>query len=317
MWLRPGLLQGRLSMDVRELSPDRYAAIRALLEKSELPVQDLHQDALPRFFGVEADGGLAGVVGLERHGGAGLLRSLAVEQAWRGTGLGQALVAHLERAAWHAGITELWLLTTTAESFFRKIGYRDGAREDAPDGIRQSTEFRAVCPTTAICMRRTMADTTPLRRILILCTGNSARSQIAEALLSRKGSGRFEVASAGSRPAPRVNPWAVRVLEEHGIPWGGRTPRGLDGLEHEQWDFVITVCDRARESCPIFPGTPVLAHWGMPDPAEVEGSDAEKLRAFRETYITLDRRLDLLLSLPVEKLDRLVLEREVQAIGGR
>lgn len=154
-------------------------------------------------------------------------------------------------------------------------------------------------------------------RILVLCTGNSARSQIAEALLGRKGAGRFEAASAGSRPAARVNPFAVRVLAESGIPWDGKVPKGLDGLDRERWDFVITVCDKAKESCPVFPGTPILAHWGMPDPAEVEGSDDTKLRAFRETLVTLGRRIDLLLALPLEKLERLSLEREIREIGGQ
>lgn len=141
-------------------------------------------------------------------------------------------------------------------------------------------------------------------RLLVLCTGNSARSQIAEALFSRKGADRFEVASAGSRPAPRVHPFAVRVLAEAGIPWEGKTPKGLEGLDQRQWDFVITVCDRAKEACPIFPGTPILAHWGMPDPAEVEGDDQTKLSAFRETMTVLGRRIDLMLALPIEKLVR-------------
>lgn len=158
------------------------------------------------------------------------------------------------------------------------------------------------------------ASTAPFH-VLILCTGNSARSQIAEALLARKGAGRFAVVSAGSRPAPRVNPFAVRVLAEAGIPWEGKVPKGLEGLDPQRWDFVITVCDRAREACPIFPGTPILAHWGMPDPAEVEGSDEEKLRAFRETFVVLSRRIDLLLALPLEKLDRLRTESAVRAIG--
>jgi len=152
-------------------------------------------------------------------------------------------------------------------------------------------------------------------RVLILCTGNSARSQIAEALLSTKGRGRFFAASAGSRPAARVNSFAVEVLAEVGIDWWGRTPRGMDGLELEPWDFVITVCDRAKESCPYFPGQPVLAHWGMPDPAEVEGTDEQKLAAFRDTLVTLARRIDLLLALPVEKLERLSRERRIRKIG--
>ena len=158
------------------------------------------------------------------------------------------------------------------------------------------------------------ASHAPLR-LLILCTGNSARSQIAEALFSTKGRGRFEAASAGTRPAARVNPFAVEALAEAGIDWTGRTPRGMDGLDQERWDFVITVCDRARESCPYFPGQPVLAHWGMPDPAEVEGGDDVKRAAFRDTLVTLSRRIDLLLALPIDKLERLALERRVKEIG--
>lgn len=152
-------------------------------------------------------------------------------------------------------------------------------------------------------------------RMLILCTGNSARSQIAEALLAKKAADRFEVTSAGSSPARQVNPYAVRVLAEAGISWDGKVPKGLDGVDQQRWDFVITVCDRAKEACPVFPGTPLLAHWGMPDPAEVQGSDEEKLRAFRDTLVTLGRRIDLMLAIPIEKLERLALEREVRAIG--
>lgn len=154
-------------------------------------------------------------------------------------------------------------------------------------------------------------------RILVLCTGNSARSQIAEALLGVKGKGKVVAASAGSKPAARVNPFAVRVLAEAGIAWEGRRPRGLDGLEAEPWDLVITVCDRAKESCPYFPGQPMLAHWGMPDPAEVEGTEEEKLAVFRDTLVTLGRRIDLLLSLPLEKLGRLALQRRIVEIGGQ
>ncbi len=121
--------------------------------------------------------------------------------------------------------------------------------------------------------------------------------------------------SAGSKPAPRVNPFAIRVLAEAGIAWEGKTPKGLEGLDRQPWDFVITVCDRAKEACPIFPGTPILAHWGMPDPAEVAGDDQVRLRAFRETMIVLARRIDLMLALPIEKLERLALERAVRGIG--
>ncbi len=152
-------------------------------------------------------------------------------------------------------------------------------------------------------------------RVLFLCTGNSARSQMAEALLNRKGNGRFRAESAGSRPAARVHPYAIETLEAYSLPWEGHPPRSMDGLEREPWDFVITVCDRARESCPVFPGQPVLAHWGMPDPAEAPGDDAARRLAFRDAFLVLSRRLDLLLALPIKKLERLALEARVRAVG--
>jgi protein-tyrosine-phosphatase len=137
---------------------------------------------------------------------------------------------------------------------------------------------------------------TPLR-VLFLCTGNSARSQMAEALLNAKGQGRVRAESAGLRAATQVNPLALATLRDFGVPWAGHAPRALDGLEREPWDFVITVCDRAKESCPVFPGKPALAHWSLSDPTEVAGDDAAKREAFRQTFVDLSRRIDLLLSL--------------------
>jgi arsenate reductase len=159
--------------------------------------------------------------------------------------------------------------------------------------------------------------TTPSRtfRVLFLCTGNSARSQIAEAILNRLGRGRFLAESAGSHPAAAVNALAIAALRDAGITWAGHPPRGLDGLESQDWDFVITVCDNAREACPVFPGQPVLAHWGMPDPADVQG-DEERMRvAFFETVTLASRRISLFLALPMEKLEKLALQARVKAIG--
>jgi arsenate reductase len=151
--------------------------------------------------------------------------------------------------------------------------------------------------------------------VLILCTGNSARSQMAEAILNRKGRGRFIAESAGSQPASRVNPYAVEALRDAGIDWQGRQPRGIDDLTSRSWDIVITVCDRAREACPIFPGQPALAHWGMEDPASVEGDADTRRQAFREALQLISRRIDLMLALPAEKLERLVLQERLRAIG--
>ena len=160
----------------------------------------------------------------------------------------------------------------------------------------------------------TTAANRPLR-VLILCTGNSARSQMAEAILNQKGRGRFVAESAGSQPAARVNPYAVEALRESGIDLKGRRPRGIDDLGSSSWDIVITVCDRAKEACPIFPGQPALAHWGMEDPAAVEGNDETKRRAFREALQLISRRIDLMLALPAEKLERLALQERLRAIG--
>jgi arsenate reductase len=138
---------------------------------------------------------------------------------------------------------------------------------------------------------------------------------MAEAILNAKGKGRFEAHSAGSRPAARVNPLAIESLRRAGVAWHGHPPQSVAGLEREPWDFVVTVCDNAREACPIFPGQPVLAHWGMEDPAEAAGSDEEKARAFDVARQLITRRIDLLLALPLEKLERLATETRVRAIG--
>ena len=151
--------------------------------------------------------------------------------------------------------------------------------------------------------------------VLFRCTGNSARSQIAEAILTRKVRGRFVVASAGSQPAPRVHPLTVAVLREFGIDWSRGAPKGIDAVVGKPWDLIITVCDRAKETCPVFPSRPALAHWGMPDPAAVAGSEEARVQAFRDTVHYLSRRIDLLLALPMEKLERMALELRVRAIA--
>lgn len=152
-------------------------------------------------------------------------------------------------------------------------------------------------------------------KILFLCTGNSARSILAEYLL-RRLSPRFETYSAGSNPKGEVHPLALQVLREvYKIDAGDARSKSWEELRDVDFDYVITVCDNARESCPIWPGQPIVAHWGMEDPAAVEGPEKEKLRAFRETARILHRRLDLFCSLPLEKLDRLRLQDSIQQIG--
>jgi arsenate reductase len=121
--------------------------------------------------------------------------------------------------------------------------------------------------------------------------------------------------SAGSSPAARVNPYAVRVLAEAGIDWSGHAPQSIDAVIGEPWDCVITVCDNAKEACPVFPGSTVMAHWGMPDPAEVEGDDASKLQAFRHTLAVLSGRIEQLLALSLGTLDARERRDRIRAIG--
>ena len=132
----------------------------------------------------------------------------------------------------------------------------------------------------------------------MLCTGNSARSQMAEALFRDRGRGRISAASAGTAPAACVNPGAVDVLARHGIRWEGHRPRHTDAIAGERWDVAVTVCDEAKEGCPLLPGAEVQVHWGMPDPAAVDG-DAQRA-AFDAAYSTLERRVRAALELPLE-----------------
>ena len=151
--------------------------------------------------------------------------------------------------------------------------------------------------------------------VLFLCTGNSARSILAERLIERWGKGRFKGFSAGSHAKGAVNPLALEVLKREGLPTEGLRSKNWDefaGAGAPVMDFVFTVCDQAAgESCPVWPGQPMTAHWGVPDPTAVEASDMEKLRAFNEAFRALGNRIKLFTSLPIGALDRLALKRKL------
>lgn len=159
----------------------------------------------------------------------------------------------------------------------------------------------------------------PHYNVLFLCTGNSARSILAEAILNRKGRPNFTAYSAGSFPKGAVHPMALKQLEISHLPTEGLRSKSWDELAKPgapKLDFVFTVCDNAaREVCPIWPGQPITAHWGVPDPAAVTGSSAEIERAFQDAYTSLDRRISLFLSLPIASLDKLAIKKEVDSIG--
>ena len=162
-------------------------------------------------------------------------------------------------------------------------------------------------------------NATSVLNVLFLCTGNSARSILAEAYLNSAGRGRFRAYSAGSKPGGRVNPYALELLERTRIDTVGLRSKSWDEFAQPaapKMDFVFTVCDNAAaEPCPYWPGQPITAHWGVPDPAAVEGNDEDKRKAFRSTLSALSARINLLINLPVEKLDRLLIKQKVDEIG--
>ena len=155
--------------------------------------------------------------------------------------------------------------------------------------------------------------------VLFLCTGNSARSILAEAYLNSAGKGRFKAYSAGSKPGGRVNPLAIDLLQRTRLDTSALRSKSWDEFsrpEAPRMDFVFTVCDNAAaEVCPYWPGQPMTAHWGVPDPAAVEGSEEDKQRAFSQAFSALSARINLLINLPMEKLDRLALQKKLHEIG--
>ena len=156
-----------------------------------------------------------------------------------------------------------------------------------------------------------MTDKTPYK-VLILCTGNSARSVLGEYLLRAKGKGRFEVHSAGSHPTGRVNPLAIRTLaEKYGLDASGARSKSWDEFKDVKFDFVITVCDNAKEACPIWPGQPMIAHWGSPDPAGAEGTEDEKYQFFVNVASQISRRVELFCAFPDDRLLDAVAVRHV------
>lgn len=157
--------------------------------------------------------------------------------------------------------------------------------------------------------------------ILFICTGNSARSILAEGITNSLGQGRFKAYSAGSHPKGEPHPLALKRLEAMHIATTGMRSKSWEefaGPDAPPLHFVFTVCDQAAgEVCPVWPGQPMTAHWGMPDPAAVEGTLEQREKAFLDTAITMKRRIELFLSLPMEKLDRMALQQQVKDIGSR
>lgn len=311
--------------ELRTANDADLAAIRVLLEEAGLPTSDL-EATKPNFTLLREPGAIVAAGALQRFGSLALLRSVVVAPDRRGAGLG---VMHRARA--REG-RECRAGPPAVSSYPNRSGIL------CASGLSRDRTKRspAGCPgergvslaVSDLCdlhdestVRFTVAHSVTDRpyNVLFLCTGNSARSILAEALINQWGRGKFRGLSAGSHPKGAVHPIALQLLQRMNLP--------TEGLRSKSWDefavpgaapldFVFTVCDNAAgEVCPYWPGQPMTAHWGVPDPAAVEGTDADKWVAFRETFRLLDNRIKIFTSLPLATLDRIKVQERLDAIG--
>ncbi len=223
-----------------------------------------------------------------RQYGADDLARLRLVVSLRRLGLGPIDAGRVARLCLERGSVDLELAPFIAEQ--RAAIVRQRLELDRLDAELVDLEDTIAAAGRSRTARRTTAMTDAPIRVLFVCTGNSARSQLAEALLERLGGDDFAVFSAGTSPKG-VNPYTVRVLADSGIDWSSARSKSVDEFLDQPFDYVITVCDRARQSCPVFPGQHNSLHWGLDDPAEVEGSDAAKLAAFKRTELELVGRI--------------------------
>src|SRR5689334_8927664 len=227
-------------MNASPISPrPSLQAAKHLLHQARLPTEDLTAAHCDDFYFAGPASAPTGLVGLEIFGDVALLRSLVVSPETRGTGEGVRLLEHAEAQARARGVRTLYLLTTTAEPFFAKRGYARASRDTAPPAIRATREFSGICPASSAFMSRQL-----VHNVLILCTGNSARSILGEALINHLGKGRFVGFSAGSTPKGQVHPLALQLLERMQLPTAGLRSKSWDEFAAPgapPLDVVITV----------------------------------------------------------------------------
>lgn len=272
-------------MTIEQASIADLPEILALLSAADLPHEGV-TEYLDGFLIARSKGGqLVGCVGLERYGQLGLLRSAAVLSEHQGQGIGSKLVRRLLEKAARDEIKEVVLLTTTAKDYFQtQFGFQEKLRADYQQRLADSPEWNLPRCSSASFMALKLDPTfghEKAQRVLILCTGNSARSQMAEGLLRHEGGDRFEVHSAGTR-ASFVRPEAIQAMAEVGIDISGHRSKSVEEFAGQGFDYVITVCDHANEVCPAFPGKTKRIHQSFEDPPAPGAADeATTLAIFR------------------------------------
>ena len=294
---------------IRKTSEADYNAVAELLKSASLPTEGVVEH-FQHFLVAENDSGIVATIGLEVYGDMALLRSAVVHPSLQNKGLGSLLYNHLIENARSLGVRRLILLTNTAEKYFAKKGFQMIDAKSVSGPITRSVEFTGACPSTAACMelilnpersegsRTSEILRSPQKagrpqngvRVLILCTGNSCRSQMAEAFL-KSFDHSLEVYSAGTKPSIQVHPNAVAVMKEVGIDLNGAFPKHVDRFINDPFDYVITVCDNAKETCPVFVGkVQHRLHISFDDPAKATGTEEEALAVFRRVRDEIHER---------------------------
>ena len=269
---------GSQFVTIEQASTACLPKILAVLSATDLPHEGVKEHLSDFLIARNGGGRLIGCVGLERYGDLGLLRSAAVLPEHQGQGIGFKLIHRLLEITARDGVTEIVLLTTTAKDYFRtQFGFQEKARAEYQQRLADSPEWNLPRCSSAAFMSLKLnltAGKRAAKRVLILCTGNSARSQMAEGILRHDGGSEFEVFSAGTR-ASFVRPEAIRVMAEIGIDISTQRSKSVDEFTGQKFDYVITVCDHANEVCPVFPGRIQRIHQSFEDPPAPGSADAE------------------------------------------
>ena len=246
-------------------------AISRLLTSNELPVEDIIPGK-QRFWIVKTGDRIIGVAGLEQYGEYGLLRSLATDPGFRNKGVAAQLLKAFFEYAKRAGITEMYLLTETAETYFEKIGFQKIERGTVPEPVKESKEFSHICSSTATVMKKLVNK----KRLLFVCVENSNRSQMSQAFARMLGGDGVEAYSAGSKPSGIVNPKAIAAMKELNYNLGAHASKSLKEVEqYAPFDVVVTM--GCGDACPWMPAKKFV-DWEIPDPKNLEPGDFNKVR---------------------------------------
>ncbi|HEX2630738.1 MAG TPA: arsenic resistance N-acetyltransferase ArsN2 [Chitinophagaceae bacterium] len=253
-------------------SPGIREQVIALLQQNKLPVSDIGEHTLLFAFTDDNDS-LIGSAGLEIFDKIALVRSISVQPSQQHSGLGSIIIKELENIAREKSITELYLLTTTADKFFSRHGYSVVKRDELPETIRKTSEFTSVCPSSAIAMKK---DLTSKKKILFVCVENSNRSQMSQAFAIMLGENRVEAYSAGSRPSGIINPKAIAAMNEIGYDLSHHESKSLEEVkQYAPFDVVVTM--GCGDACPWMPAKEFI-DWQIPDPRNMEPDEFNKVR---------------------------------------